>query len=239
MKKTIITTALVLGLASFSSAADYTLGDTTYTTTTGITNGQGYFSNRSSFTFTLSNALFNGTQSGINAITTASDSSSSFASNTVALDKIHFSFYGGAGNLAAVQISQGDTIVATSTNRSYSATGAATDVFTGETYNNRIQQTWQFDENTVALTLGTTYTITFLNSSSEATGVTLEVSYCDDDTQAAFVGTANNHSYQPAGLVITTLSTVPVSSGGAIPEPTTATLSLLALAGLAARRRRK
>ena len=61
------------------------------------------------------------------------------------------------------------------------------------------------------------------------------------------MGTSNSNSYSPVselrtweGIVTETeMANPPAALSPNVPEPTTATLSLLALAGLAARRRRR
>ena len=89
---------------------------------------------------------------------------------------------------------------------------------------------------------GSIYTIT---SSSEGTAITLSVGSREISISSTKALNLNDFDYSD-GISISDNSTLSlgkntysIASGHLVPEPTTATLSLLALAGLAARRRRK
>ena len=74
------------------------------------------------------------------------------------------------------------------------------------------------------------------NFSGTTTGNTIKVSGIELDTDESIIVVWGNSSTGSANIVSKLTSSATIAS---IPEPTTATLSLLALAGLAARRRRK
>lgn len=78
-----------------------------------------------------------------------------------------------------------------------------------------------------------TYQIKFFDASNKAVTVRLHATSQQDSSDAAGFLSGNNvasSTYVPSGMTVVTSS---------IPEPTTATLSLIALAGLMARRRRQ
>ena len=89
--------------------------------------------------------------------------------------------------------------------------------------------TYNFDG--VELTIGETYEAFYLDAAGNATSVRMRVGLNGDDGYGVVDEDGNPVApgYSAAGLTIVTES---------VPEPTTATLSLLALAGLMARRRR-
>ncbi|MBQ3240140.1 MAG: PEP-CTERM sorting domain-containing protein [Akkermansia sp.] len=78
-----------------------------------------------------------------------------------------------------------------------------------------------------------TYTVEYLGGGNGSAAADL---YLDGTKVASFTG--GSHNMNGGGDGTATLN-VKVSDAYVVPEPTTATLSLLALAGLAARRRRK
>ncbi len=229
MKTTLITAALCLGCIAFAAAEDETI---TYTTTTGIytgNNGGSY----SSFSFTLSDALFSGTASTTNALTTASDGSESYASSTLSLTSILLVPRYTTGTITAdtlvITDSEGNT-VATSTGVT-SSSRANRDVFDSTKFYTRNVYTYTFSG--AELTVGETYTARFYTN-GEVTNQQLIASYNGNGTSeggavAASLGSTRN--YQPGGMVITVSSV-------SVPEPATATLGLLALGALALRRRR-
>jgi len=114
-----------------------------------------------------------------------------------------------------------------------SATTLTNDVTTGTTD----KSTFTTD-GTTAYTLGAgTYTIKYLGGTNGSAAAEL---YLDGTKVAGFTGgnhNMNGFNQGGANLTLTTNDSYGVTA--TIPEPTTATLSLLALAGLAARRRRK
>ncbi len=227
--KILFAASLSLGIVASASATSVV----TYTTTTGIYNGNNG-GNNSSFTFTLSDGLFSGTSDTTNASTTASDSSSAYAATTVSLDSILIVARNSGTELTADQIvitnSSGKT-VATST--SYSSKSAVRyDVFDSSYYYTRYATTYSFENAT--LTVGETYTVTFYMSgdvSSQSLMTSYNGSYYSSSTVAATL--PNSTNYQPGGMVITTSIT-------SIPEPSTFGLlaGLGALALVASRRRR-
>jgi len=79
-----------------------------------------------------------------------------------------------------------------------------------------------------------TYTVNYLGGGNGAAAANL---YLDGTKVASFTG--GSHNMNGGGGHGTATLNVTVSDAYVVPEPTTATLSLLALAGLAARRRRK
>ena len=95
--------------------------------------------------------------------------------------------------------------------------------------------TFKVVDGTEAYTLTTpgTYTIKYLGGTNDHAAAD---HYLDGVKVASFTGGSHNmNGAQAGGLNLD----VKVNAAVAVPEPTTATLSLLALAGLAARRRRR
>ncbi len=97
--------------------------------------------------------------------------------------------------------------------------------------------------NGEAYTLGAgSYTLEYLGGTNGDAAAKL---YLDEELVASFTGGKHNMNGAQGGGLALTLTTndsygaVLVPEAPAVPEPTPATLSLLALAGLAARRRRK
>ncbi len=228
MKTTLITAALCLGCIAFAAAEEETI---TYTTTTGIYTGNGA-GNYSSFSFTLSEALFSGTASTTNAFTTASDGSESYASNTLSLTSILIVAGNSGGTITAdtlvITDSSGNT-VATSTGVT-SSRQVNYDVFDSDEYYTRNVYTYTFSD--AELTVGETYTVTFYID-GEVSSQRLMTSYNGNGTAegGATAASLSTAGYQPGGMVITVSSV-------SVPEPVTATLGLLALGALALRRRR-
>ncbi len=228
MKTTLITAALCLGCIAFAAAEEETI---TYTTTTGIYTGNGA-GNYSSFSFTLSEALFSGTASTTNALTTASDGSESYASSTLSLTSILIVAGNSTGTISAdtlvITDSSGNT-VATSTGVT-SSRQTNYDVFDSSEYYTRNVYTYTFSD--AELTVGETYTVTFYTD-GEVTNQRLMTSYNGNGTSegGAAAASLSTAGYQPGGMVITVSSV-------SVPEPATATLGLLALGALALRRRR-
>lgn len=68
---------------------------------------------------------------------------------------------------------------------------------------------------------------------------TSPISYVDSESEISFAGSTDNVSDITVWKGVVEASDLAAVDTPAVPEPTTATLSLLALAGLAARRRRK
>ena len=101
-----------------------------------------------------------------------------------------------------------------------------------------------FTANGEAYTLGAgSYTLQYLGGTNGEAAADL---YLDEELVASFTGGNHNMNGSQGGGLALTLTTNDsynathvVPEPPAVPEPTTATLSLLALAGLAARRRRK
>ncbi len=228
MKTTLITAALCLGCIAFAAGEEETI---TYTTTTGIYTGNDGGS-YSSFSFTLSDALFSGTASTTNALTTASDGSESYASSTLSLTSILIVARYSTGTITAdtlvITDSSGNT-VATSTGVT-SSSQVNYDVFDSERLYTRNVYTYTFSD--AELTVGETYTATFYTNGS-VTSQQLIASYNGNGTSegGAVAASLRNNNYQPGGMVITVSSV-------SVPEPATATLGLLALGALALRRRR-
>ncbi len=226
MKTTLITAALCLGCIAFAAGEEETI---TYTTTTGIYTGNDG-GNYSSFSFTLSDALFSGTASTTNALTTASDGSESYASSTLSLTSILIVARNSGGTITAdtlvITDSEGN-IVATSTGVT-SSSQVNYDVFDSSEYYTRNVYTYTFSD--AELTVGETYTATFYTNGS-VTSQQLIASYNGNQTGSTVAASLGDSNYQPGGMVITVSSV-------SVPEPATATLGLLALGALALRRRR-
>ena len=100
---------------------------------------------------------------------------------------------------------------------------------------NTIKNSSTFAGTSGAYVLGAgTYTVDYLGGTNGSAAADL---YLDGTKVASFTG--GNHNMNGGGPNGTATLNVKVNSAYVVPEPTTATLSLLALAGLAARRRRK
>ncbi len=241
MKKTIIAAALCLGLATAASAS-YTLGTTNYTTTTGMFEGASS-ANVASFTFTLSDELFAGSASVSNALTTANDGSSTFTTQVGLTGmKLVSRYSSNSQEVSVIKITDSSgALVATSTAITLNSNGRNYDVFATDKYWSRESYTITFSALESVLTVGETYTV--MAYDSEGSALTLGLYGSKNGTgvgsgmnAAVMTGAA---SYQPGGMIISTTALVATADTPAIPEPATATLSLLALAGLATRRRRK
>ncbi len=226
MKTTIITAALALGLAASGMAAsDYTLGDVVYTTTNPAhaNHGSDKMSNQTTFTFTLTAGLFD--NEATTTQTVASNGAGDYsdtADSKVALTSITL-WESGNQNTATIP---GTLTITGSDGVSITSTGYTRLNDQRPCGSLHDGGTWTFDFDAAnLLTVGTTYTVTF---SSWSVAVT-------NQGASGFAATGGNTTWQPASMSIETASVAAV----AVPEPATATLSLLALAGLAARRRRK
>ncbi len=120
--------------------------------------------------------------------------------------------------------------------------------------------TTTFDFSGTVLETGTTYTFAFVKSTYEADGATMNVTSDYLSTVSNYAGVATRYRasvasipnsdlyvYASSGRSVNVTNATTIYAGSiygqytthSIPEPATATLSLLALAGLAARRRRK
>lgn len=99
------------------------------------------------------------------------------------------------------------------------------------------------DNNLVSVTAGGTYTITLTKIGTDVTlavdGVTTGVGTLADTVTGNITDIALGGDTSTNYRINETVHSISMSKVTVIPEPTTATLSLLALAGLAARRRRK
>ena len=94
-----------------------------------------------------------------------------------------------------------------------------------------------FTANGESYTLGAgSYTLEYLGGTNGSAAANL---YLGEELVASFTGGNHNMNGAQAGGLTLYLTTNEGYATPAVPEPTTATLSLLALAGLAARRRRK
>ncbi len=94
-----------------------------------------------------------------------------------------------------------------------------------------------FTVNGEAYILGAgSYTLKYLGGTNGSAAAEL---YLGKELVASFTGGDHNMNGAQSGGLALTLTTNDSYATPAVPEPTTATLSLLALAGLAARRRRK
>ncbi len=220
MKKTLITLA-ALAVASVASAAD-------------ITNTTGFFSSDSIYS--------DGSITTMSGLGQADGCATGYT----------FTFELGVSDLG----DNHDVVVAAYWNNAYSSLGAHAFVIDGATMKmtvglgslgNTTDQpdgasvyntwTWYTDAadrqgtfDTV-LTSGITYTVTLTDATAGAQVATLSWVDADGVTQsstAAYRGSMNGGEWITGSVV-----------SKVVPEPTTATLSLLALAGLAARRRRK
>ncbi len=254
MKKTLLTAALCLGLIPMASAVDYTLGDIQYTTTSGISDGISNAFDASYVTFTLSDKWFSGTSTTSNVLTTASNGDTQYLSSDATLALTSISFVRRANGASAT----GTTIKITDAENRVVATSSAVtmgtvnvrnyDIFLGDStdpnnseYVTAKTASWTFDALDSILTVGETYTIKFYNESGTQVNMGISVSHSgsgNGQPEQTFASAGGNATYQPAGMIISTTSLLATSSD-AVPEPATATLSLLALAGVAARRRRK
>ncbi len=118
--------------------------------------------------------------------------------------------------------------------------GALTDASTLGTVHN--SSTFTAGGEAYTLTTPGTYTIQYLGGTNDHAAANLLL---DGVTVATFTGGAHNMNGAGNGTELFNAGTIfynvnaAVTAAPAVPEPTTATLSLLALAGLAARRRRK
>ncbi len=226
MKKTIIALLALGGVVT----ADETV---TYTITTGIKDGDNVGNGYTALTLSLTDVLFN---TANNVLTTASDGSTQFNATTVDLNSISFLMRNETDTYdditLTVKNSEND-VVAVSSASIVTEKYKQEDVFnSGYYYTQRALQFTFASEDDQALTIGDTYTLTF------SAGVNLRLT----SNKSSGITLNATPAYMPANMVITATSvTVPkvTPSSPAVPEPTTATLSLLALVGLAARRRRK
>ncbi len=257
MKKILSTAALALALAASAGAAtNYELGSTSYTMTTGLAEGQGGGS-YSSFSFTLSNSDFSttsNTATTTNILTQASDGSSSYASEFVALTSISVVLRNSNSTTTATTLvikeKDSDTTVLTSTSLINTVSQLHTDIFDSSETATRPTLTFTFSTTDLSgsslLEVGKTYTAYFVDNNNNTVNTPLLTSHNNRYGSSAqghyhYTGTPptihpaslSDAGFQPAGLQINTKSVT------VVPEPATATLSLLALAGLAARRRRK
>ncbi len=228
MKKTLITAVLAFGMmgAAFGETT-YTLGDVTYTTTNPMhpsTNHSGHvFSSVSSFTFTLTASLFNNAATTTQTVASNGDTSyASTADSKVSLTSItlwekEHQNYSTIPDSITIKDSNGTTVATSSS-------------FTRHNDQllpcNHDGGTWTFSGVNL-LTVGSTYTVEFATWNIAVTNL----------GASGFATTKGDAAWQPASLKIVTTSVNAVTP--AVPEPATATLSLLALAGLATRRRRK
>ena len=97
---------------------------------------------------------------------------------------------------------------------------------------------WTYDKTTEEITMLLGRTTATANSPFEKTVGNLELG-TNDMVVFVWSGSAEGGGSGGADIKVTDVKLTATTSSAAVPEPTTATLSLLALAGLAARRRRR
>ncbi len=235
MKKTLITTALACGLA-FAAAADDT---TTYSTT-------------NSASTTVNNAWFNGFTFTLDSdfassrlTTTATAGELAFADqNQVSLDSITVNIRSVQGTSVGLALTNASGMVLTVSDNSVTSTGNQTWTFTNTSISTT-EQLYFVYFNAAAdagVSVGTTLTAgqmvmaggSKMIQYGNQTGV--DSLYMLGNNQSKNMS-ANKQSYAPMLTIAT--SSIPTPPAPSIPEPATATLSLLALAGIAVRRRRK
>jgi len=266
MKKTIIALMALAGVAmgdySWDSTQDYT-----YTwdfSQTSTQNGQtGVLGGTVTNTFTteavegVGTALKKGTNSGkywevdtnsflYDAITTAISSKATF---TLTLDYYwtgaqwgeNILHVGNAGNGVAFGLSGGYMSVATGTAADNEFAAAKTDIQLTANAWNKI--TYTLSNNVWTATLGTSTsdgttlgTVSWDADEAEINKYSIGIKAPGWDSGATGL---NDSGCKIANMSVSYTAAPVDPSSPAVPEPTTATLSLLALAGLAARRRRK
>ena len=212
MKKTLIA---LMALAGVATAQDYTLmvlADTTPAPIADydITAGGDLYAGEFTLTFTIGE------------------------DNTVTGDydiiAAYYQVNGSSYNVNAFQLNSNGTLTL---NRggALSSTTLTNEVTTGT------QDKSTFTANGAAYTLSAgTYTIKYLGGTNDSAAADL---YLDGVKVAGFTGGKHNMNGAQSGGLALNLVTNDSYSAVMVPEPTTATLSLLALAGLAARRRRR
>ena len=172
------------------------------------------------------------------SLTSATGGDASFATgDKVALTKISVAGYNSSisacfGNVAGIEITGSDGTSFKSDSME-TAAGKASDPWDPSHLYSSATATFTFPED-IFLTIGTQYTAAFFNTAGEKIFAYLRISTNGDlgyDVRDAN-GNIQSSGYSAAGLTVVTEGTP------AVPEPATTTLSLLALAGLMARRRR-
>ncbi len=232
MKKTIITTMLALGLAASVSAAE----SVSFSATTDGTQVSGYYT-IAGFTLDFSNnAAY--TMNGVDA--TKDDISSltdiKLTSVSVSFDDVTTSDI----SLAVYEV----TSTADSNVGNWTLAFQAKSTNSGSTSSN-VVHTFNFDS--LALDTNKTYAFFYTANSvddsvvsSLATISAAKVKCNSKKTHVMTTADGLSHTLGNAiGNNVTAAATFNFTATNAVPEPATATLSLLALAGLAARRRRK
>ncbi len=225
MKKTIIALMALAGVAMADTV------DTTFTTTNAVSTKADNYS-AAGFAFTLSGTA-------LSTVSTPTGTTWATTGSIVELTSITLV----TGSRDATIEPGKHYLVITDTSKNIIGWSTSANSAVGES-------TWTFTAgNDKAVTLNTNTTYYVFAENSYTAGATLSPDSCDlrvgtsgvvdytsgvgtTYTGLSFIdanGTSKSTRYAPAVTIITK----------AIPEPTTATLSLLALAGLAARRRRK
>lgn len=210
MKKSIIA---LMALAGVATAEDYTmqvLADVVAINDYDITAGGNLYAGK----FTLTFVIEEGTA----------------VSGDYDIIAAYYQVNGGSYNVNAFQLNSDGTL---SLNRggALSSTTLTNDTTTGT------QDKSVFKSEGVAYTLAAgTYTIEYLGGTNGSAAADL---YLDGVKVAGFTGGNHNMNGAQNGGLTLALKTNDSYKAAMVPEPATATLSLLALAGLAARRRRK
>ena len=210
MKKSIIA---LMALAGVAAAEDYTmqvLADVVAINDYEITAGGNLYAGAFTLTFVIEEG---------NAVSGDYD-----------IIAAYYQVNGSSYNVNAFQLNSDGTL---SLNRggALSSTTLSNDTTTGT------QDKSVFKSDGAAYTLATgTYTIEYLGGTNGSAAADL---YLDGVKVAGFTGGNHNMNGAQSGGSTLTLKTNDSYKAAMVPEPATATLSLLALAGLAARRRRK
>ena len=198
----------------------------------------------SSFTITLGNRTFaNNTATTTNAITTATGVQTEIGYTGYQADAVDLQSIALVARNQNQKLTDPLTLVLTDSAGEVVAVSSSSsqesvvnhDIFDSSAYWTRYLCTFSFESASDSLlSIGETYTATFYSVYSEETRTVSKqslfaskISAAPDSSGVQF-GTS---MYQPGGMVLKAV--------GVVPEPSAATLSLLALAGLVARRRRK
>lgn len=244
MKKTLFTSMLALCMVGAALAEDDTIY--TFTSNNYATAQAGGFGAYSSITdFVVSADSWDATSGVVDSWSTTCDDSvidaigAGFTTGTtVSLDSITlYSKHSGTTTVAPTY-SDGLVMVITYTNAagedvviksdSLEIAEEATSIGDFTAY----AQIFTFDAED-AIIIGQNYTITFETSTGDSTSINISVSQSAGGTGSDWYVGPNNTDFGPVAATVVT------STYTYVPEPATASLSFLALAGLMIRRRRK
>ncbi len=217
MKKTLITLAALA--AAFTSTVS---ADTEWTSLGSISATNKNYQSESMDVYAVGNHTF--------TFTIPSDALT--ANNSTILAYINGGGIGGSNNkqitymLTATEGEDNTTVYTLTMGRSNNTLDAASIL-------------WSSRAVSESLTSGTTYTVTTTGGDTSSAQVTANGGFLNTRTFDSQILFANDVTTLSSGFNSTFAVKTSEGGSGNIPEPTTATLSLLALAGLAARRRRK